>query len=155
VSSFTEPLSITYIGGGLYQVDKGFRYYVGAENSDDYVDVPIGFITDFASVPDILDRIILRDGDYNQAAVVHDFLYYLHRVLRDRYTKDFKLDAFMANYPLDTVKNRDRNEVDKIFYDAMTLLDSLPEYHIPWWKRQIMYRFVHMFSWIPWNKKQS
>lgn len=153
MSSFTDDLEIVYIGGGMFRVLKGFRYYVGAENSEDWVDVPAGFLTDFASVPDILDRIILRDGDYNQAAVVHDFLYYLHRVLRDRSLPGFKLDKFMEGYPLDTVKDRDRNQVDKIFYDAMTLLDSLPQYQIPWWKRQLMYRFVHMFSWIPWNKK--
>lgn len=152
MSSFTDELIIVYVGGGMFRVNKAFRYYVGAENSDDWVDVPEGFPTDFASVPPILDRIILKDGDYNQAAVVHDFLYYLHRILRDRNLPDFKLDGFMKNYPLDNVKDRTRAEADRILFDAMTLLDSLPEYSIPWWKRQVIYRAVKAFSWIPWNR---
>lgn len=152
MSSFTEPLSVTYMGGGNFRVNKAFRYYVGKENSTDFVDVPEGFTTDFASVPPVFDRLIPKDGDYNQAAVVHDFLYYLHRVLRDRSLPGFVLDGFMKKYPLDKVKNRTRNEADRILFEAMTVLDSLPEYSIPWWKRQVIYRAVKAFSWIPWNR---
>jgi len=39
------------------------------------VTVPAGFVTDLASVPRLLWAIVPRDGLYNGAAVVHDFLY--------------------------------------------------------------------------------
>jgi hypothetical protein len=155
MSSFTEQLHTVFIGGGFFRVTKAFRYYVGEEGSDDYVDVPEGFITDFASVPPVLDRIILKDGDYNQAAVVHDFLYYLHRILRDRNDPGFILEPFMKDYPLDQTKDRTRNEVDRILIEAMAVLDKLPEFHIPLWKRWLMYSGVRSFSWIPWNRKQK
>jgi hypothetical protein len=37
--------------------------------------VPAGFVTDFASVPWFIWWLIPMQGDYNRAAVLHDFLY--------------------------------------------------------------------------------
>lgn len=37
--------------------------------------VPTGFVTDFASIPRVLQVIIPPRGVYNRPAVVHDFLY--------------------------------------------------------------------------------
>ena len=46
------------------------------------ITVPQGFTTDFASVPRAFWRIIPPWGEYNRAAVVHDFLYQQHRYNR-------------------------------------------------------------------------
>jgi hypothetical protein len=40
------------------------------------VDVPVGFVTDFASVPKMFWSILPPSGTYTQAAIVHDFMYW-------------------------------------------------------------------------------
>lgn len=37
--------------------------------------VPVGFVTDFASIPRLLWALLPRDGSYQPAAVLHDWLY--------------------------------------------------------------------------------
>jgi hypothetical protein len=37
--------------------------------------IPVGYVTDFASVPPILWSIFPPIGKYNRAALIHDFLY--------------------------------------------------------------------------------
>jgi|SRR3990167_2545512 len=96
MSSFTEPLTVTKITGGKWRVARAFRYYVGAEGSNDFIDVPEGYETDFASVPRGLWNILPPDGTYSQAAVLHDFLY--------------------------GKRLRPRKECDKIFLEAMKVL---------------------------------
>jgi len=74
MSSFTDPLTVTKIGERLWRVEREFTYYIGKENSNDFVTVPKGFETDFASVPRGLWNILPPDGFYTQAAVLHDFM---------------------------------------------------------------------------------
>ena len=74
MSSFTLPLTVTKIGARLWRVEREFIYYIGEENGDDFVIVPNGFITDFASVPRGLWNIFPPDGEYTQSAVLHDFM---------------------------------------------------------------------------------
>jgi hypothetical protein len=73
VSSFTEPLTVTKIGTRTWQVEREFTYYIGQENSNNFIVVPKGFITDFASIPFIFWSILPPDGEYTQAAVLHDY----------------------------------------------------------------------------------
>ena len=40
------------------------------------VDVPVGFITDFASIPAPFWPLLPPDGEYTYPAIVHDFLYW-------------------------------------------------------------------------------
>jgi len=112
MSSFTKPLDVRKV---ITKVPKKFlwvvsykrtkqrwvtlrefRYYVGKENSNDYVDVPKGFETDFASIPRVLWSIAPPDGVYTQAAVLHDYLYQT------------------GKYP--------RKKADRIFLEAMAVL---------------------------------
>lgn len=57
------------------------------------IEVPVGFITDLASIPKVLWTFYAPFGKYSKAAVIHDFLY----------RKQFKT----------------RRESDLIFYNAM------------------------------------
>lgn len=51
-------------------------YFHPCFGQGDYrIDVPAGFETDFASVPQILWGIIPPTGSYGKAAVIHDYLY--------------------------------------------------------------------------------
>lgn len=125
MSSFTKPLTTTYIGGGFRRVERSFYYNVGAEESDESILVPKGFPTDFASVPWPASMLIPKDGDHNQAAVVHDYLYSkLGKIPEKTYT---------------------RRECDAIFLEAMAALG------VNKFKRRIMYRAVRLGGWAGWR----
>jgi Protein of unknown function (DUF1353) len=64
------------------------------------VRVPIGFVTDFASIPRVFWSLLRPDGTYSYAAVIHDYLYweqYLSRDASDAILRlcmeDFRIDA--------------------------------------------------------------
>ena len=82
MSTFTEPLTVTKKKNGKWKVARKFRYYIGIEKSNDYIDVPRGFETDFASVPRSLWSIFPPDGKYSQACCLHDYLYTKHLLSR-------------------------------------------------------------------------
>lgn len=129
MSSFTKPLSATRIGKREWVTDRSFKYYVGSEDSGECVTVPKGFLTDFASVPRAFWIIFPPDGEYTQAAVLHDYLYYMKGCIKRKvYT---------------------RLECDKIFLEAMGVLG------VPWVTRHSMYRAVRLFGWVPWGKRSE
>lgn len=122
MSSFTDPLTVTKLSNGRWKVERSFRYYIGDEGSNDFVDVPYGFETDFASVPRPFWAILPPDGTYSQAAVLHDWLYSIKGG--------------------DIEPPRDRKECDDIFLEAMGVLK------VPGWKRYLMYYAVRSFGWV-------
>ena len=77
MSRFTEPLVVTPLPDGrTWILLCDFGYEVGQEGSNDVIDVPIGFHTDFASIPRIFWIFLPRWGKYGNAAVIHDYLYW-------------------------------------------------------------------------------
>ena len=75
MSSFTSPLFVEEIGGGNWRIAQEFDYAVGTEDSGIVIGVPAGFVTDFASIPQVLWNILPPVGKYGKAAVIHDYLY--------------------------------------------------------------------------------
>ena len=67
------PLHVEIMADGLRAVL--LRSFVVKTRSGRVIEVPLGTITDFASVPRIFWRIIPPWGSYSPAAVVHDWLY--------------------------------------------------------------------------------
>jgi Protein of unknown function (DUF1353) len=53
--------------------------------------VPIGFVTDFASIPRIFWSLLRPDGEYTYPAIIHDFLYWTQDRPRDVCDEIFKL----------------------------------------------------------------
>ena len=96
MSSFTTPLIVEKVGNRLWRTYRELIYYVGEENSADIIIVPVGFTTDFASIPSLFWMMLPPDGQYTQAAVIHDWLYY--------------------------TQTRTRLESDRIFLEAMKVL---------------------------------
>ena len=96
MSSFTTPLVVEKVGERLWKTYRELIYYVGEENSADVIIVPVGFQTDFASIPSLFWMILPPDGQYTQAAVLHDWFYF--------------------------VQTRTRLESDRIFLEAMKVL---------------------------------
>ncbi|MCP4982643.1 MAG: DUF1353 domain-containing protein [Gammaproteobacteria bacterium] len=77
MSRFTEQLIVTPCPDGrTWIVLCDFGYEIGAKGSSDIINVPIGFHTDFASVPRLLWAFLPRWGKYGNAAVIHDYLYW-------------------------------------------------------------------------------
>jgi len=121
MSSFTKPLIAKHLDGRLWELTEGFEYYT----DNTAIQVPKGFICDFASIPRFAWSIIDHPtGPAGKAAVIHDYLY--------RVGKPFN-----------------RKQSDQIFLEGMEVLK------IPEWKRNIMYRFVRIFGFFPWRKYRT
>ncbi len=95
MSRFNAPIVITPLSDGkTWKLLSDLRYEVGGPDSDNVIKVPIGFYTDFASIPHIFRRFLPRWGKYGYASIIHDFLYW--------------------------ERKKKRREADKIFLEAMT-----------------------------------
>lgn len=80
-TAFSAPLDIRYdkeasaiLGADHWRVTKEFRYFIGGKDTQQWITVPAGYLTDGASVPRIFWSMIPPWGAYGQAAVVHDLL---------------------------------------------------------------------------------
>jgi Protein of unknown function (DUF1353) len=63
-----------FVDGGHWIVRQPLTYRIGV--SKEQLTVPVGFVTDFASIPQALQSIIRQNGPYILPAVVHDYLYW-------------------------------------------------------------------------------
>ncbi|MFC1916304.1 DUF1353 domain-containing protein [Chloroflexota bacterium] len=120
MSRFTEVLLVSPLADGRTWVTrKEFGYDIGEEGSSNTIDVPIGFMTDFASVPRPLWAILPRWGKYGNAAVIHDYCYW--------------------------DQSRSRKESDLIFHEAMQVLKvSACTVRIMYWA----VRHFGYFAWL-------
>lgn len=76
MSKFTTPLVGSWNDDmTLFTLSESFVYYVGCLNSNEVIKVPIGFVTDFASIPKCFQWLFPQIGKYGKAAVLHDYLY--------------------------------------------------------------------------------
>jgi hypothetical protein len=68
------PVDFRPFSDGMHWiVREPLTYTIGI--SSDSITVPVGFVTDFASIPQALQSIIRANGPYILPAVVHDYLY--------------------------------------------------------------------------------
>lgn len=82
MSSFTKAhAAIVYdlqasglLGRDYWRNVGAFRYYIGAEGSDEWVDVPAGILSDGATVPFPVNALIPPWGSYAQNVILHDYL---------------------------------------------------------------------------------
>ncbi len=99
MSRFTTALVVSPLSDGKsWVVLDEFKYHVGNENSTDIINVSEGFVTDFTSVPRIFWLLIPRWGKYGNAAVIHDWLYWIQGT-------------------------KNRKQADKILLEGMDILD--------------------------------
>ena len=75
MSQFTTPFVGELVGKNLWGVKESFEYHVGTYPSKEIIKVPIGFRTDFASIPRIFWFIISPIDKHGKAAVIHDYCY--------------------------------------------------------------------------------
>jgi hypothetical protein len=67
------------------------------------VSVPVGFVTDFASIPRIFWSVLRPDGRYTYPAIVHDFLYWTQTRPKEVADKIFKFG--MEDFGVGTVRS--------------------------------------------------
>lgn len=79
-AAFRSNLIFQDNGGLPFVLYETFTYYSAVLGR--LIEVPKGFVTDLASVPRVLWRILPPFGAYDHAAVVHDFLYRTNGVTR-------------------------------------------------------------------------
>lgn len=73
MSAFTTPLELEYLDGRTWRVTAEFDF--ASQVLERIVRVPVGFVTDFASIPRLFWAILPPTGTYGKAAVIHDDCY--------------------------------------------------------------------------------
>lgn len=98
MSSFNEGLFLQKIGRRTWRTTRAITYHVGSLGSAWTITVPSGFDTDGASVPRLLWIVWPPlGGDYDQAAVLHDYLYRTQFMCMERVVADaLLLEAMKA-----------------------------------------------------------
>jgi hypothetical protein len=145
LGKFANNLEVMPLADGeTWKLDHSFKYWTA--NYEDYIYIPAGFRTDFASIPPLariagcvmipallchigwlvfvtVAVVLLADslhhtGSYTRAAVVHDYLYATHSV--------------------------SRRQADWTLWQAMGVCGT------PLWKRILIYFNVRAFGWLCW-----
>jgi Protein of unknown function (DUF1353) len=93
-------LSVTRFADAFWYLSRGIDWSPGPGQRLPSVSVPVGFVTDFASIPRALWTALPRDGDYVWGAVVHDFLYWYQTTTKD--IADDVLNAAMIDFKIPT-----------------------------------------------------
>lgn len=105
MSSFTTPLVTEFIGPDQFRLVEPFEYHIGTYPSEQKVIVPVGFETDFGSIPKIFRWLLSPTGQWGKATVVHDYLC-VHKIVTTP----------------EGERIVSRKEADDIFNEAMTVL---------------------------------
>lgn len=113
-------------GKDIWQTIPGFRYYIGREGSDKYVDVETGFRTDGATIPRFLWWLLPPMGEYSQACTLHDKL-----------CQTYKITQVINGIPTDVPVTR--KEIDMILKEAMEVLE------VTRWKHNVIMAGVNFY----------
>jgi hypothetical protein len=121
--------------GYRWELYEGFTYRIGAPDGVQYVHIPKGFVTDFASIPRGLWNLFPpAAGKHSKPAVVHDAMYK---------TGCCSVDGCPDPRPMT------RGECDDIFKEAMGVAG------VNWLAKQIIYAGVRVGGWRAWAKHRK
>lgn len=95
VKSTTNPPFVWFQKDGVYSVLTAPLGY-NIEMTSRFLEVPAGFVTDYASVPQLLQWAVPKIGAYSVPAIVHDYLYWDQTCTREQ--ADKILYAAMEEY---------------------------------------------------------
>jgi hypothetical protein len=133
VTRVLGDIDVRHVGDGRHWLLlTEFGYHLGHEDGPEFVLVPIGFLTDFASIPRAFWPVLPPAGRYAPAALVHDWLY-----------------AYPYVYTPTGTRRLTRDEADRVFLEIMTVLG------VGWWTRHVMHRAVRLFGAQAFEKRQT
>jgi hypothetical protein len=86
----------------MYYLTKSISWIPNNDQVGHYarVDVPVGFVTDLASIPQIFWSLLKPDGEYAYSAIVHDYLYWTQTTTRE--TADQVLKLGMQDFSINS-----------------------------------------------------
>lgn len=130
MGKFLDQLTISPRNDGeSWVLDTEFDYWTDVLTPRVTFHVPVGFVTDLASIPRIFWNILPPFGKYTGAAVIHDYLYQ-----RQCYQSGEKQITALT-----------RKQCDDVLMEAMGVLD------VGWLTRWTIYLAVRSWGWIAWN----
>lgn len=128
--SFTTPLHVSPRDDGKnWEITRAFTYRIGSKYSNQYIRVPVGFKTDFASIPRPLFLLLPDWAKYNKAPILHDWLYQTKEIMSE---------------PIN------RKQADDIFLEAMMV--GWRDYPGRNFVAYLEYYAVRLFAWLAWRK---
>jgi hypothetical protein len=91
-SSLSVATLVPFADWDVYCLKDGsIRWSPNAGQNFQSVVVPMGFVTDLASIPRVFWQALRPEGRYAYAAVVHDYLYWTQKRLREEADQIFKI----------------------------------------------------------------
>lgn len=123
MARFTEDVQVVNrLSGRVFEWElcESVSYRLVDTPESEVVNVPPEFRTDFASVPRPFWSIISPWGRHGRAAVVHDFLYQLGGI---------------TDVAAQSMRRPPKREADRIFRQAMGVLDEYILGRSPFWSR--------------------
>ena len=130
---FLTPLQVEKSDGqcrGQWRLIRDLVY----QGKVDDLRVPVGFLTDFASVPRLLQGIVPKMGSHDRAAVVHDYLY---------------REAPQVLVEPEGCKQISRRDADGVFLRIMR------EQHVGCLRRCVLYWGVRLGGWVAWRRNRE
>ena len=146
---FPDRLILERLGEGRWRLENDYRYFIGGSEFN-AVTVPKGFITDGASVPQILWSLLPPEGEYFRAAIIHDRLYRPvcvdgHVPLTIAESERLVAEGVPMGHLARPGSPVTRKQADDIFMLAM--VDS----GVGWWRRWAVYLGVRVGGWACWR----
>ena len=132
--TFLDPLELEYLDGRRWRLIAEFDYKLGSPDGIERVNVPKGFITDFASIPRGLWNVLPPTGSYGKAAVLHDWLYQTRTIHTIHPSNG------------DSFRVCSRAEADHVLLEAMEVLS------VRRFTRWTIYAGVRVGGWAVWKK---
>lgn len=75
MSSFTENLIVEVFKNNKFKNHSEFSFYYYINNKKETINIPVGFVTNFASVPRLFWPFVGPIDNHAKAAIVHDYCY--------------------------------------------------------------------------------
>lgn len=122
MQSTISELYVKDLDGNMFELTSPLIYN---QNQPTQVTVPIGFLTDFASIPRVVKILFTGKEINNPASVVHDYLY--------------------THHFYDDGQKITREQADNILHDIMTLTNS------PKFSTKVIHFFVRLFGGSHWS----
>lgn len=99
LGSVSEPLHLGRFSDRMYFLRKPIGWKPNPGQNLPEINVPVGFVTDFASIPRIFWSLLPTDGQYTYPAIIHDYLYWDQSISREDADKilRYAMDDFKVN----------------------------------------------------------
>jgi hypothetical protein len=89
--------TVGFVNGTEFIMTKPYRYRIGSTNRA--IEVPEGFVTDYATIPAGFRGLFERQGRYSRAAVIHDYLYWSQICTKKQADNIFKIAMIELKVP--------------------------------------------------------